>query len=478
MNGRPFRESSDSYNRTGIPCGNPRRYHSHEVVRMESTVRSRSVPISGPLETIETEGQKQLQALLQKQLDTKVTLKQQLGQKREFSRGSEYQASTVELTGTLTLADFRLYGDVDLYIEEMKGYGLTHAEILFKMQAENVEAMAKKGKLANVEYDEARLKEIEDKIAEKKRLLAQPDQFSDVKSISRHEMEIERAVAAANPHNKFLHQTLIKGKKPAISSNISDPINDLPDILDKITKTKHTEVKHRHHRRKDNSYKSECKLECCVTVEGSYCSDCESHNVQSLATSSCDQSCDHKQAVATCAEKPPDYISPSTETENQTKQNKKKLEKSTAFTVQTSKTTTQKVSAVTDATMIIPGEEIRILDHIEGIPEEAIRRYKLSTDEIAQLPRFDSYTPGEPSNVLFLKNLSPKVTEEDLASLFINFQEDDNCRIIFKLCTGRMKGQAFVTFKDEQTATAALELVHGYDFKGKPVIIQYGKKVA
>lgn len=34
----------------------------------------------------------------------------------------------------------------------------------------------------------------------------------------------------------------------------------------------------------------------------------------------------------------------------------------------------------------------------------------------------------------------------------------------------------FHCISDEVTASRALELVHGYEFKGKPVIIQYGKK--
>ena len=56
--------------------GNPKRYHSHEVVRMETERRSGSRPIDGPVEEIETAGQKHLQALLQKQLNTKISLQQ------------------------------------------------------------------------------------------------------------------------------------------------------------------------------------------------------------------------------------------------------------------------------------------------------------------------------------------------------------------------------------------------------------------
>ena len=47
---------------------------------------------------------------------------------------------------------------------------------------------------------------------------------------------------------------------------------------------------------------------------------------------------------------------------------------------------------------------------------------------------------------LYLKNLGNKVTERDLASLFIRYQTPEAPRIIFKLMKGRMRGQAFVTF--------------------------------
>lgn len=41
---------------------------------------------------------------------------------------------------------------------------------------------------------------------------------------------------------------------------------------------------------------------------------------------------------------------------------------------------------------------------------------------------------------------------------------------------GKMIGQAFVTMPDIDTANKALNQVNGFMFKGKPVIIQYGKQ--
>ena len=60
----------------------------------------------------------------------------QLGQKRTFAKGVEYNPDTGELAGVQTLQDYQTQGHVDAYLEEMKTYGLTLEEILYKMQAE------------------------------------------------------------------------------------------------------------------------------------------------------------------------------------------------------------------------------------------------------------------------------------------------------------------------------------------------------
>ena len=40
---------------------------------------------------------------------------------------------------------------------------------------------------------------------------------------------------------------------------------------------------------------------------------------------------------------------------------------------------------------------------------------------------------------------------------------------------GRMRGQAFLTFPSIELAHQGLNLVNGYVFKGKPMIIQFGR---
>lgn len=57
-------------------------------------------------------------------------------------------------------------------------------------------------------------------------------------------------------------------------------------------------------------------------------------------------------------------------------------------------------------------------------------------------------TPLPPPQVLYVKNLGPRVTMKDLVSLFARFQQDST-PIQFRLLSGRMRGQAFITFPGE-----------------------------
>ncbi|XP_057847027.2 uncharacterized protein LOC131056780 [Cryptomeria japonica] len=112
------------------------------------------------------------------------------------------------------------------------------------------------------------------------------------------------------------------------------------------------------------------------------------------------------------------------------------------------------------------------------ISETEILSNKLSEDAIREIPggKFSNYAPGLPSHILYIKNLSSVVKETDLVSLFIRFQHPGQ-KLLFRLMQqGRMKGQAFVTFPDTDTATQALQLINGFQLKGKPMVIQYGRK--
>ena len=241
-------------------------------------------------------------------------------------------------------------------------------------------------------------------------------------------MDIENAIATANSQNKFLHKTLIKEKEKHKEVDPNDPMNCIPEILENFSKSTH-QNKRKHEKLDKKSYKKECALECCNLSVISSCSKCSRRNhpkpqTESEAYSSCDtscdqcqQSCDHEMIIQTCAEKPADYV-PKQEpeiTKNKPKIEKKIPQKSTSFTVKSFKTSLipeNKLNCdinLNNDTEISVGsscvserqdsEKIRELDYVEAIPENVIRQYKLTAEEVKKLPRFETYAPGEPSNV-------------------------------------------------------------------------------
>ncbi|KAK3197955.1 hypothetical protein Dsin_021370 [Dipteronia sinensis] len=114
-------------------------------------------------------------------------------------------------------------------------------------------------------------------------------------------------------------------------------------------------------------------------------------------------------------------------------------------------------------------------------PEE-VERGKLPPEEILSLPMFKNYTAGNPASVLYIKNLAKDVVPDDfhfiLGSLFGSIDAAKSGLGVKLMQEGRMRGQAFVTFPSAELAHRALNLANGYVFKGKPMIIQFGRNPA
>ncbi|KAJ6799592.1 U11/U12 small nuclear ribonucleoprotein 65 kDa protein [Iris pallida] len=121
-------------------------------------------------------------------------------------------------------------------------------------------------------------------------------------------------------------------------------------------------------------------------------------------------------------------------------------------------------------------------DHMEEKPyatPKDIESGRLHPEEILCLPMFKNYAAGNPATVLYIKNLAKDVVVDDFyfifGSLFGSFGAAKSGLSIKLMQEGRMRGQAFVTFPSIDLAHHALNLVNGYMFKGKPMIIQFGR---
>lgn len=81
-----------------------------------------------------------------------------------------------------------------------------------------------------------------------------------------------------------------------------------------------------------------------------------------------------------------------------------------------------------------------------------------------------------PNNTIYINNLNEKVKKDDLKkSLYAIFSQFGQILDIVALKTIKMRGQAFVIFKEIASATNALRSMQGFPFYDKPMRIQYAK---
>ncbi|RZF44250.1 hypothetical protein LSTR_LSTR003890 [Laodelphax striatellus] len=81
-----------------------------------------------------------------------------------------------------------------------------------------------------------------------------------------------------------------------------------------------------------------------------------------------------------------------------------------------------------------------------------------------------------PNHTIYINNLNEKIKKEELKkSLYAIFSQFGQILDIVAMKTLKMRGQAFVIFKEIASATNALRSMHGFPFYDKPMRIQYSK---
>lgn len=125
-------------------------------------------------------------------------------------------------------------------------------------------------------------------------------------------------------------------------------------------------------------------------------------------------------------------------------------------------------------------EEILVQAEEPVLSKMDLVKNRLSYREMKALAVFKNYHPGEPSMRLYVKNLAKTVTEQDLKRIYKRYVESmtDEEMTGFDVRVmqeGRMKGQAFVTFPNEELAETALNESNGYLLKDKPMVVQFAR---
>ncbi|XP_075291861.1 RNA-binding protein 41 [Opisthocomus hoazin] len=262
------------------------------------------------------------------------------------------------------------------------------------------------------EATQDRLHAIQEKMEERQRILALPQRFAGSKQLSRREMEIENALFQGTDRHSFLRALYHQDDTPKRVTDEKDPMAHLESVYQELLSKRPEEFQ-------------PTKSDPCLCL--------------SLAP---------QGPVAESSSLP--------DQEEQAEQ-----------------ATSPSLSAARPHQS--PPRPVIIKEPVAFVPEEEICKNRLSEEELRSIPRFSSYRPGEPNKVLYLKNLGPRVTVKDLVSLFARFQKEDSPPIQFRLLSGRMRGQAFITFPDIQSAQDAMLLVNGYNLQGKPLVIEFGK---
>ncbi|XP_028676530.1 U2 small nuclear ribonucleoprotein B'' [Erpetoichthys calabaricus] len=81
-----------------------------------------------------------------------------------------------------------------------------------------------------------------------------------------------------------------------------------------------------------------------------------------------------------------------------------------------------------------------------------------------------------PNHTVYINNLNDKIKKGELKrSLYALFSQFGQVIEIVALKTMKMRGQAFVVFKELTSATNALRQLQGFPFYNKPMRIQYAK---
>lgn len=76
-----------------------------------------------------------------------------------------------------------------------------------------------------------------------------------------------------------------------------------------------------------------------------------------------------------------------------------------------------------------------------------------------------------PNNTIYINNLNEKIKKDELKkSLYAIFSQFGQILDIVALKTLKMRGQAFVIFKEIGSATSALRSMQGFPFYDKPMV--------
>uniref|UniRef100_A0A3Q2CA39 RNA binding motif protein 41 n=1 Tax=Cyprinodon variegatus TaxID=28743 RepID=A0A3Q2CA39_CYPVA len=354
----------------------------------------------------ETEGQRQLHSLLLQQLHTAVDIDRCVAKKQCFAPAALYRPFGDQAAGVRSLSQFQALQDGEKELVGLRELGLTDAEIQL-WQSRNAPDSGDKpsGVGAAPDAKQQRLQTIRDKMAARAELLSRPQRFSASRPLSRREMEIEQALFHGNERLGFLAALYHRGILPLMSAWRSEKDGFKLSGADLSSSTSGATW--------DQSERFESS-----TSQSNEPSGCESDPQREDASEQLQKPQDR---VETDQPDPPVRID-----------------------------VNRPIGSLAGASAARSGKPLTACGEIETLTDEEILNNRESEEEIRRIPRFKSYQPGNTSKVLCVKNLSAQASIAQLVALFSRFEQKDGPPVVYRLLTGRMKGQAFITLPGEE----------------------------
>jgi len=513
---RPIIEDPTSYERTGIPRGDPRRFASHGVRRMvQCTQPYKNQNEAAPVEEIETEAQRQLHAIAKNQISTTCTLEKLSKSARQFTEARTQRPMQTE--GVSNLAEYEQLTIYHSTENELRQAGLTEDEIKFKLQADKYEQSELSRKRRYGEdpvIHAARMENINKRITLHKTKLSQPDTFSNATYMSRQSRDLEAAISHDKNKAKLLAN--LTTDKPATGSEPDDPdhpINHLDHMWQQMQAktmsnenicdtdepidfkrigcmTKKQAVEHCNY--EDNAKSEQIIHKCAQCTDNESCSR-PIDNIESCVN--CHNSAMNKEKDKSYSGNSPfgnwKPVGNVTVSDGQNKSKMDTYRKQEWQTVWPPPVTDEMRKLMKLATVQHDLNDVKSRSNqtsnqstkkakpasVRGVTLDELREGRLSMEEVKKkMPKCKDFQSGEPSNVLYIQNLPRSgFSEQDILGLFLYFQRADESEICVRRMTGRMKGQAFVTFHSVGTATEALAAVNGFQIEDQPILIKFGK---
>lgn len=412
---------------------------------------SRPACEDGPLlDSQETEGQRQLHSLLVQQLHTDVDIDRLVAKRRCFAPAALYRPFGEQASGVRSLSQFQALQHGDQELANLRELGLTDPEIHLWLSRDTPDSTEKShGVCAAPSARLQRLQVIRDKMEARSELLSRPQRFTASRALSRREMEIEQALFHGNDRLGFLSALYHRNQESQESQQGASSTSDPMDSVYRDVFTKEGRPILPQEQQENSSY--------LTTADQSQCS------LRGTDPSQSSQLPRSKTGPSGQSES-----SQNTASRGQTQQlHKPRLASPTEIDI--SRPIGSLCATGTCGVLTVRGD-------IEDIADEDIRENREPEEGVRSIPRFQNYRPGEPSKVLCVKNLSAQASVAQLVALFSRFEAEGGPAVRYRLLTGRMRGQAFITLPDTETSQKALELIHGYRLLGKPLVIEFGRE--